>query len=96
MAHFAEIDENNLVIRVLVVDNSLEEQGVDFLSNTLGLGGTWIQTSYNANFRKNFASVNYTYDANRDAFIPPKPEGEGWALNENTCRWELPEPIEGE
>jgi hypothetical protein len=88
MAHFAEIDSNNIVVRVLVVDNSLEHRGQDFLSNDLGLGGTWIQTSYNNNIRKNYAGIGYTYDATRDAFIPPKanchPEE---TLDETTCRW---------
>lgn len=88
MAHFAEIDSNNTVVRVLVVDNSLEHRGADFLANDLGLGGTWIQTSYNNNIRKNYAGIGYTYDATRDAFIPPKvnchPEE---TLDETTCRW---------
>lgn len=88
MAHFAEIDNNNIVLRVLVVDNSLEHRGADFLANDLGLGGTWIQTSYNNNIRKNYAAQGYTYDATRDAFIPPKvnchPEE---TLDETTCRW---------
>lgn len=90
MAHFAEIDESNIVLRVLVVANSQEERGQDFLSNDLGLGGTWIQTSYNANFRKNFAGAGYTYDEERDAFISPRPS-EDAILNEETCQWEIPE-----
>ena len=57
MAHFAEIDENNKVIRVLVVDNSQEHRGQEFLAVDLKLGGTWIQTSYNNNFRKKFAEI---------------------------------------
>ena len=88
MAHFAEIDSNNIVIRILVVDNSLEHRGAEFLANDLGLGGTWVQTSYNNNIRKNYAGIGYTYDATRDAFIPPKvnchPEE---TLDETTCRW---------
>jgi hypothetical protein len=88
MAHFAEIDNNNTVLRVLVVDNSLEHRGADFLANDLGLGGTWIQTSYNNKIRKNYAGIGYTYDETRDAFIPPKnnchPEE---TLDEATCRW---------
>lgn len=71
MAHFAEIDENNIVLRVLAVDNSLESEGATFLSETLGLGGQWIQTSYNANFRGCFAGVGYSYDPVQDIFIPP-------------------------
>ena len=88
MAHFAEIDNDNIVLRVLVVNNSLEHRGADFLANELGLGGTWIQTSYNNNIRYNYAGIGYTYDAERDAFIPPKPEIGTWILNENTCRWD--------
>ena len=71
MAHFAEIDDNNIVLRVLVVDNSLEHRGADFLANDLGLGGTWIQTSYNNKIRYNFASAGYFYDEVADAFIAP-------------------------
>lgn len=89
MAHFAEIDENGTVLRVLVVDNSLESIGADFLANTLGLGGTWIQTSYNGNIRKNYAGIGFTYDAVRDAFIAPKPD-DAIGLDENTCRWIVP------
>jgi hypothetical protein len=55
MAHFAEIDENNIVLRVLVVANENEDRGQQFLAEELGLGGTWVQTSYNSNFRKNYA-----------------------------------------
>lgn len=88
MAHFAEINNNNIVTRVLVVENSQEHRGQDFLANDLGLGGTWIQTSYNGTIRKNFAGIGYTYDEEKDAFIAPKPlEGE-WILNEDTCLWE--------
>ena len=72
MAHFAEIDRNNTVLRVLVVDNSLEVQGADFLANTLGLGGTWIQTSYNNNFRGKFAGIGDTYDSVNDVFVAPE------------------------
>lgn len=71
MAHFAEIDDNNIVLRVLAVDNSMESEGETFLSETLGLGGRWIQTSYNANFRGCFAGVGYSYDPVQDIFIPP-------------------------
>ena len=74
MAHFAQIDNNNIVLQVLVVDNSLEAQGADFLANTLGLGGTWIQTSYNANFRGKYAGIGDTYDAVNDVFVAPKPK----------------------
>jgi hypothetical protein len=89
MAHFARI-ENNLVTEVLVVHNDLEHRGADFLANDLGLGGTWIQTSYNGNIRKNYAGIGYTYDQERDAFIPPKPEN-AIGLDEETCLWIVPE-----
>jgi hypothetical protein len=91
MAHFAEIDKNNIVVRVLVVPDEAEDRGQDYLANDLGLGGTWIQTSYNARIRKNYAGEGFTYDAERDAFIPPKPF-DLWILNEETCQWESPIP----
>lgn len=87
MAHFAELDENNIVLRVLVTDNDFPNEGYDWLVDNLG--GTWVQTSYNANFRKNFAGVGFSYDPERDAFIPPKPF-ESWTLNEDACNWEAP------
>jgi hypothetical protein len=74
MAHFAQIDNNNIVLQVLVVDNSLETEGADFLANTLGLGGTWIQTSYNANFRGKYAGIGDTYDPVNDVFVAPEPK----------------------
>jgi hypothetical protein len=89
VSHFAELDENNIVIRVLVGDNNLPNEGYDwFIEN---LGGTWVQTSYNANFRKNYAGVGFTYDSQRDAFIPPKPF-DSWTLDEGTCLWQPPTP----
>jgi hypothetical protein len=91
MAHFAEIDENNLVTRVLVIPDNAEDRGQDYLANDLGLGGTWIQTSYNNNIRKNYAGIGFTYDSGRDAFIAPKPF-ESWVIDEETCRWEAPVP----
>ena len=91
MAHFAEIDNRNIVQRVLVVSDEQEHRGQEFLANDLGLGGTWIQTSYNNNIRKNYAGIGYTYDQERDAFIAPKPFSK-WVLNEETCRWEAPTP----
>lgn len=90
MAHFAQI-ENNIVTQVLVVDNTQEHRGQEFLANDLGLGGTWVQTSYNGNIRKNFAGIGYTYDSVRDAFIPQKPF-DSWLLNEDTCQWNAPTP----
>jgi hypothetical protein len=89
MAHFAKI-ENNLVVEVLVVHNDLEHRGADFLANDLGLGGTWIQTSYNNNFRKQYAGIGYTYDAVNDVFIAPQPYP-SWSLDDN-FDWQAPTP----
>jgi hypothetical protein len=88
MAHFAQIDENNIVVKVLVTDNNDPngDEGYQLLIDNLG--GTWIKTSYNGNIRKNFAGIGYTYDESRDAFVPPMPNGIGWVLNEETCQWE--------
>ena len=88
MAHFARIDENNIVQEVLVVDNSLEHRGEDFLANELGLGGRWIQTSYNNNFRKQYAGVGFTYDETKDIFISPQPFS-SWTLDNNSD-WQAP------
>jgi len=97
MAHFAQI-ENNLVTQVIVVDNSniLDAQGIE--SEVVGaqfctdlLGGTWVQTSYNDNMRKNYAGVGSTYDVTRDAFISLQPYP-SWVLVEDTCQWEAPVP----
>lgn len=90
MAHFAEIDANNVVQRVIVVPNSEEANGAAWCASLLG--GTWLQTSYNATIRKNFAGVGFTYDPAIDAFIPPRPYP-SWTLDEATCTWESPEPI---
>ena len=86
MAHFAEINESSMVVRVLVVPNEEEANGQNYLANVLGLGGTWIQTSYNGNIRKNFAGIGYTYDAVRDAFIAPEPE-DAIGFDEANCQW---------
>jgi hypothetical protein len=92
MAHFAEIDSNNIVTRVLVVPDEQEHRGQDFLANELGLGGTWVQTSYNNRIRFNYAGVGYSYDAARDAFIAPKPECHDTAVfDEATCTWSCPD-----
>jgi hypothetical protein len=91
MAHFAEIDIDNKVVRVFVVPNSEENRGQDYLANDLGLGGNWIKTSYNGNIRYNFAGIGYIYDAVRDAFIAPKPDN-ATGFNEETCQWIVPEP----
>lgn len=74
MAHFAQIDSNSIVTQVLVVNNDLEERGVEFLSVDLGLGGTWIKTSYNGKIRGKFAAMGDTYDAEQDLFISPPVE----------------------
>jgi len=98
MAHFAEINTDSIVIRVLVVDdkdildssnNEDGEKGSLLLMRSLG--GNWKQTSYNDNIRKNYAGVGYSYDRGRDAFIPPQPYP-SWTLNEDTCRWDSPVP----
>jgi hypothetical protein len=86
VSHWAEIDENNIVLRVLVGNNDEPDEGESFVKS---LGGTWVKTSYNANIRKNYAGINYTYDSVRDAFIPPKPF-DSWTLDEATCRWQAP------
>lgn len=99
MAHFAELDSNNVVTRVIVVDNKdtadengneVEAIGIAFCQNLLG--GNWVQTSYNNNFRVHYAGVGYTYNAALDAFIRPKPYP-SWVLNSQTCNWDAPIPI---
>jgi hypothetical protein len=106
MAHFAGIDNSNIVLSVVVLDdkdtqdsdgNEVEEIGAKYLSDSFG--GTWKKTSYNTYagahnlggtpFRKNYAGIGYTYDAAKDAFIPPKP-WPSWTLNEDTCQWDAP------
>ena len=100
MAHFAELDANNTVLRVIVVGNDmiLDEQrqeseaaGIEFCQSLFGADTHWVQTSYNGNFRKNYAGIGYTYDQTRNAFIAPKPDGNGWVLEEETCQWRNPE-----
>jgi hypothetical protein len=86
MAHFAEINDENIVTRILVIANELEENGEHFLSVELGLGGKWIQTSYNARIRKHFAGIGFTYDENLDAFVPPKCHQEA-ILDETSVLW---------
>ena len=96
MAHYAELDSNNVVKQVIVVSNAdtstaqgeeKESIGIAFCERLLG--GTWVKTSYNAKIRKNYAGIGYTYDKDRDAFIPPKPYA-SWVLNETTCLWNSP------
>ena len=98
MAHFAQLDENNIVTQVIVVGNEdvkdsegneSELTGIAFCKSLLGANTIWKQTSYNANIRKNYAGIGFTYDETRDAFISPKPYA-SWTLNETTCRWEAP------
>jgi hypothetical protein len=98
MAHFAQLNENSVVLQVIVVNNSdcldsngqeSEAAGVAFCQSLLG--GNWKQTSYNGTIRKNYAGIGYTYDATRNAFIPPKPYA-SWLLDETTCLWDAPVP----
>ena len=94
MAHFAQIDENNLVIKVLVVPDEHENDGQNYLENILGLPGRWVQTSYNDNIRANYAGIGYTYNEVADVFIPPQPYP-SWNLNE-FHKWEAPTPAPNE
>jgi hypothetical protein len=88
MSHWAEINESNIVLRVLVGNNAEADEGEAFMNS---LGGTWVKTSYNGNIRKNFAGIGMIYDAGRDAFINPQPYP-SWILNEETCLWQPPVP----
>lgn len=94
MAYFAEIDDNNIVIRVLAVPDDQEHRGQEFLANDLNLNGKWIQTSFNNRIRKQYAGIGFTYDDINDVFIAPKPY-EGWILND-TFDWIPPIPYPGE
>ena len=91
MSHWAEIDENKIVLRVLVGNNNdpAGDEGYQWLLDNLG--GTWIKTSYNGNIRKNFAGIGYTYDETRDAFIAPEPD-DATGFDEETCQWMRPKP----
>jgi hypothetical protein len=95
MAHFAKLNENNIVIEVHCVANAAldslneEQSGIEFLTNWSGGYTNWVQTSYNGTIRKNYAAAGYTYDADRDAFIAPEPVG-NLGLDENTCQWIMP------
>lgn len=100
MAHFAELDETGTVTRVIVVNNSdiLDENGqeseavgIAFCQQLFGADTQWVQTSYNGNFRKRYAGVGFSFDAERDAFIEPQPFA-SWTLNEETCDWDPPTP----
>ena len=106
MAHFAELDSNNIVLRVLVVDNSMikdeqgneiEQLGIDFLKSLFGQETIWLQTSYNGNKRKNYAGIGYMYDPARDAFINPipivEPEEEQYVtFDSDACLWKYKPP----
>ena len=87
MAHFAQLDDNNVVLQVIVVSDEHEINGEQWCHNFAG--GRWKQTSYNARIRKNYAGIGYKYDEHRDAFISPKPYP-SWTLNEDTCQWQSP------
>jgi hypothetical protein len=95
MAHWAELDSDNTVLRVLVTDNNDPngDEGYQWLIDNLG--GTWVQTSYNGNIRKNYAGIGYTYHAKTDCFIPPK-QFSSWIIDENNCQWTapIPKPVE--
>ena len=100
MAHFAKINNDNVVETVLVLDNAelngldfpeSEAVGVAFFKNLFGEDTNWVQTSFNANFRKHYAGINFTYDPALDAFITPKPYP-SWVLDEQTCTWDAPTP----
>jgi hypothetical protein len=101
MAHFAKLDDNNVVLEVHCVHNNellingveVEAKGIVFLTEWSGGYTNWKQTSYNGTIRKNYAGIGYTYDSNRDAFIPPKPAG-NWTLNETTCQWESDDSVQ--
>tara|TARA_R110000796_G_scaffold82580_1_gene180944 strand:+ start:1247 stop:1567 length:321 start_codon:yes stop_codon:yes gene_type:complete len=83
MAHFAKIDNSNVVTKVIVAEKEFINSGL------VGDEFLWVQTSYNSSFRKNYAGVGYTYDKTKDAFIAPKPYP-SWILVEDTCQWEAP------
>ena len=101
MAHFAQLDENNVVTQVIVVRNEdttdtdgieKEHIGIAFCQSLFGNITKWVKTSYNGNIRKNYAGIGYAYDADRDAFIPPQPY-DSWVLDETVCRWVAPTPM---
>ena len=101
MAHFAELNQNNEVLRVIVVanedtsdQNGVEDEtiGIAFCKKLFGSNTNWRQTSYNGNFRKRYAGIGYTYNEQLDAFIPPKAYP-SWVLNEETAEWEAPIPV---
>ena len=97
MAHFAQLNETNVVIQVIVVNNDeilvngveSEDKGIEFCKSIFGQDTRWAQTSYNGSFRKNFAGIGMRYDQILDGFIENKPYP-SWSLNEITCKWEAP------
>lgn len=91
MAHFAEIDSNNLIRRVLVVPDSEQDRGHQYLAVDLLLGGTWLQCSYNDSIRKQYPGIGYTYDPDADVFVAPQPFP-SWSLDANHD-WQAPAPM---
>jgi hypothetical protein len=100
MASFAKLGTGNIVEQVISINNAVitdvngveqEQLGLDFINKLYNTRDVWKQTSYNGNFRKNYAGIGFNYDQTRDAFIPPKPFN-SWVLNEDTCLWESPIP----
>jgi hypothetical protein len=94
MAHFAKLGTGNIIEQVIVVSNDIattEQAGVDFINKLYNTRDVWKQTSFNRNFRKNYAGIGFKYNQERDAFIEPKPFN-SWVLNEDTCIWEAPIP----
>lgn len=94
MAHFAEIDLNNIVLRVLVVADEHEHRGQEFLANDCNLGGTWIQTSYNSNIRGIYAGVGFSYNADKDIFVFPQPYP-SWIRNGSDWNAPVARPMDG-
>ena len=100
MAHFAELNSAGVVLRVVVISNDellddgveCESKGVARCQKLFGTDTIWKQTSYNANMRKNYAGIGYTYNAARDAFIAPQPY-KSWVLDEATCQWQAPKQM---
>ena len=99
MAHYAKLDENNIVLQVIVIDNkdetnfdgiTVEDIGIAFCQRLFG--GNWVKTSYNGNIRKRYAGIGYTYNQSLDAFVPPQPYP-SWTLDNATADWMPPEPM---
>jgi len=91
MAHFAEIDKNNTVLRVLVIPDWQEHRGQNFLADDLHLGGTWVQCSYNNRIKKQYPGIGYSYNPDADVFIAPQPYN-SWVLDDN-FDWQPPIPM---